>query len=114
MPEKIDASKNFKLKVINEIEDKEQTVAGSKVFDELGNAIEDVPADENWTEEVEGEIAPLENAGKTENEVSDDMRKRFALTHEEAPETMVTGKKSSGKHDFAKTDTPADTNKETY
>lgn len=52
--------------------------------------------------------ANQQDAGTTEVEHSKDMRKRFAMTHDFESETTVTGEKSSGKHNFGKTDKPAD------
>ena len=100
--------KKQKNKTIGMVEDS-QTSSGNKDVDELTQTVEDVPSDENWVEEKEGKIAPVENAGSTEIPVTDDMRKRFAKTHDFDPATMVTGQKSSGKHNFGKTDKPADT-----
>lgn len=103
-----DALKKYKSKIINGL-DRSQTPAGSTDVEEAEDSIKDVPADKAWTEESEGTIAPKTKAGETEIDHTDDMRKRFALTHDFDLATLVTGKKSSGKHDFGKTDKPADT-----
>ena len=102
------ALKKQKNKTIDMITD-DQTKKTIPDVDGLKEAVDDVPADREWTEEQEGNVAPTENAGTPANPVSEDMRDRFAKTHDFDPATLATGQKSSGKHDFGKTDKPADT-----
>jgi hypothetical protein len=66
------------------------------VLPEIKSAVDDVPADKAWVEEKEGTIAPLANAGTTEEPIADDQNKRFAKRDVEGFDdaTLVTGQKT--------------------
>lgn len=86
---------------INDSIDKSQLEEGSKDVSSHGSDIDDSSQDlepSEFTEESEGSIAPLEKAGSSEIEHSEDMRKRFAKKldideeslRDNAPETDTT------------------------
>jgi hypothetical protein len=56
----------------------------------LTDAVKDVASDEEWTEEKEGKISPVENAGKSDYDSSPDPR--FSKEHDDDEETLRKNK----------------------